>query len=478
MSAACAATLITVQLLTRASTLTEFDSTNFALALRHFDVFRDQPHPPGYPLFVAAAHLVGWLGEPLEAYLALALAFSIGAIIATAWLAREMFGRRAALIAPALLVATPVFLYYAGIVSVYPTEAFFAPLVGLLAYRVTLRRHTWSAPLLPVVLAIGSGFRPSMLVLLAPMCLLAVSIGRPPWRPLLVGLAVAAAIVAGWAIPTVVKAGGLSRYLEASRLYESAAQQTSFVFNGNGVRNAALATAAIALAALPSALVAALFCRRVPRDRGHQYALLAAWIVPYIVLFGFIHFGKPGYSLGFLPALCVGAAGLADERRAAVPASFVVAATGIAYFLFIPMIGLPHAAEVFRPFAFAPTADSIRAQDAEAETLEELAASCPASSCSVVSLGSSLRVWNHDPWSLHRWYTDIRLVRVCDLKTPNRLRGTAVWLGAQPPAEVVARANRRRDVGTWHEFVSTPRVTAAIVASLERDGVVASSSCT
>ena len=37
------------------SSLEDLDSVNFALGVRDFDVAKHQPHPPGYPLFVAAA---------------------------------------------------------------------------------------------------------------------------------------------------------------------------------------------------------------------------------------------------------------------------------------------------------------------------------------------------------------------------------------------------------------------------------------
>src|SRR5918995_6312034 len=36
-----------------APSLEDIDSINFALGLREFDVARHQPHPPGYPLYVA-----------------------------------------------------------------------------------------------------------------------------------------------------------------------------------------------------------------------------------------------------------------------------------------------------------------------------------------------------------------------------------------------------------------------------------------
>ncbi len=48
-----------------ASTLEDVDSINFALGVRDFDPGRHQPHPPGYPIYIAlgkAARLV--LSEP------------------------------------------------------------------------------------------------------------------------------------------------------------------------------------------------------------------------------------------------------------------------------------------------------------------------------------------------------------------------------------------------------------------------------
>ena len=37
------------------STLEDIDSLNFALAIHDFDPTRHQPHPPGYPIFIALA---------------------------------------------------------------------------------------------------------------------------------------------------------------------------------------------------------------------------------------------------------------------------------------------------------------------------------------------------------------------------------------------------------------------------------------
>ena len=53
--AALAVLYLVAHLLYLPPTLEDIDSINFALGVRDFDVARHQPHPPGYPVFVALA---------------------------------------------------------------------------------------------------------------------------------------------------------------------------------------------------------------------------------------------------------------------------------------------------------------------------------------------------------------------------------------------------------------------------------------
>src|SRR5215207_3612519 len=53
--------------------LEDIDSINFALGLRHFDLALHQPHPPGYPLYIALGHVslaaLRWLAPSVPALL-------------------------------------------------------------------------------------------------------------------------------------------------------------------------------------------------------------------------------------------------------------------------------------------------------------------------------------------------------------------------------------------------------------------------
>src|SRR3954469_5921480 len=84
-----------------APALEDIDSINFALGLHHYDPALHQPHPPGYPVFIAAGRValgVIHIVAPGLAYgradaLALAIWSAVGgaiAIVSAGYLFREM----------------------------------------------------------------------------------------------------------------------------------------------------------------------------------------------------------------------------------------------------------------------------------------------------------------------------------------------------------------------------------------------------
>lgn len=96
--------------LTRTPGLDEFDSINFAMAVtRGFNLWQDQPHAPGYPLFI----FLGWLarqvlGAPPEASLHVVSALGGGLLVA-AWfgIVRLQFNERLAWWVAICLAITP-----------------------------------------------------------------------------------------------------------------------------------------------------------------------------------------------------------------------------------------------------------------------------------------------------------------------------------------------------------------------------------
>src|SRR5262249_49092505 len=73
------------------ASLEDLDSINFALGMRRYDIAHHQPHPPGYPVFIAAAKLAR-LALPSEAAALGAVSVVSGAlgVLAIAWMFRRL----------------------------------------------------------------------------------------------------------------------------------------------------------------------------------------------------------------------------------------------------------------------------------------------------------------------------------------------------------------------------------------------------
>ena len=80
--------------LTRTPALDEWDSVQFALGVGDFDLWKHQPHPPGYPLYIAA----GWLMHhllPLDVPNALQLVSALGGgLFVACWFMYDRAGVR------------------------------------------------------------------------------------------------------------------------------------------------------------------------------------------------------------------------------------------------------------------------------------------------------------------------------------------------------------------------------------------------
>ncbi|WP_433926057.1 hypothetical protein AB3662_24330 [Sorangium cellulosum] len=106
--AALTAAALASRLLFRIDHDEDIDALRFALGVERFDVAELRPHAPYYPAFIAAAKGAALLGATPRAALSLVSAVSGAAAVAfTALLARAVAGRRAAVFAGVLALASP-----------------------------------------------------------------------------------------------------------------------------------------------------------------------------------------------------------------------------------------------------------------------------------------------------------------------------------------------------------------------------------
>ena len=104
-----AATLV-LYFVSRSPGLDEYDSVQFAMGVREFNIWKHQPHPPGYPLYI----LLGWLGDKLfgaDPNLSLHIVSCLGgALFVAAWflIIRLQFNEKLAWWVATCLAITPI----------------------------------------------------------------------------------------------------------------------------------------------------------------------------------------------------------------------------------------------------------------------------------------------------------------------------------------------------------------------------------
>jgi len=216
-------------------TLEDIDSINFALGVERFDVGAHRPHPPGYPVFIAAAKLTtgltglvapGW-DRDRRAAAGLAIIGVVAAalgtfVVAEFWLAIGL-SALAAWLAALLTLCAPMYWLTAsrpltdtpGLVAAVAVQAW------LLRGLQRLREETTGVPRDLLWAAAGAGFiiglRSQTLWLTAPLIawvIIELILRKRP-RAASAMVAAAAAGAFAWAIPLVWASGGLTTYLRA-----------------------------------------------------------------------------------------------------------------------------------------------------------------------------------------------------------------------------------------------------------------------
>jgi len=235
-----AATYLVAHLFTLAPSLEDIDSINFALGLHDFDPAQHQPHPPGYPIYIALGRLslaaIHVVRSSLDGVSADALALSILSVIAGA--AALVFGWRVfdALAsgssagvrartrrwATFLLAACPLF----WVTGLRPMSDMPGLAVALACQSLLLSDRARSGAFLA---GLALGVRAQTLWLTAPLIVvdLCRNRGKATWRDRAMVVACAAGGALAWAVPLVIATGGLAAYLDA--LGAQAGEDFSFV---------------------------------------------------------------------------------------------------------------------------------------------------------------------------------------------------------------------------------------------------------
>ncbi len=292
----------------RSRLLPTWDAVQFALALDRYDIAAHQPHPPGYILYVAAAHVLKLVtGDGAQSLVWLSIAASGAAVFLVYRLAWTLYGRAAALVAALGLATSPLFWFYGEVGLPYAVEAALACLVAALAWAAR-SGEVGAVCRSACALALAAGVRQSLLPLLLPLWAGTVWSGAHRIALLVTGGAVMTLTSALWLVPMLGLAGGLDPYLTASReLFDSTVRPTTvmapagaWLYNVVALGEAVLLGLGLVVPLSIWAMVSA-----IRRGWTAREWFLAAWILPPLAVYAWLHFGQYGYLLAVLPALYI-----------------------------------------------------------------------------------------------------------------------------------------------------------------------------
>jgi hypothetical protein len=329
-----------------------WDSAQFAIAVRDYNVALSQPHAPGYFLYVALGRLLdGLLADPHASLVWVSVVFSSGLPALMYLLGHAMFGRRVAIAAATVAATSPQTWFHGCVALTYVVDALLVCATVWWCWRIIQTGGAArDAVVLGVLLGVVGGVRQQTVPALLPVVLFAWWRARGQrFANAALTLAVAGGVGLTWFVPTLNASGGLAMYLEIVRRHAAFNAPATLV--GGGV-NALLENLALIAVFLWCGLLAAALVllaglihrawRMAPGDKQQwtdrhrlQLQLLAVWIAP-MMLAGAIGFTKqPGYVLGYLPGFILLAAatiGALQPRATFVAVTATVCLFNVAVF--------------------------------------------------------------------------------------------------------------------------------------------------
>jgi hypothetical protein len=310
--------LITLTLATRlpfrSPLLVIGDSVHYVLGMEHFDVSEYRPHPPGTFLYITTAKAFAvLLDDANQSLIAIAILFSVGAVVFLYLLSRDMFSREVGIVACLLFLFVPLFWYYGEIAMRHAGSACFTAAIAFLSYRVYSRgdNKLW-VYLVAGVLGLSGGVAQDVFIFTFPLVAFSVYKSWPGWQVFWRALGIFGVSVASWYVPTVLLSGGYAAYsrtvAEQSRDYFTS---YSIVFGNSWFRHFRMLKD-LALYCIVGNCFASgyaivyLITMGKPlwrRMRGQRFIFLMFWLFPPILYWAILFFDAACYLLAVLPSV-------------------------------------------------------------------------------------------------------------------------------------------------------------------------------
>lgn len=206
----------------RSNYLDEWDSVNFALAIKDYSISLHQPHPPGYPIYIFFGRVVDYfLNDPVQSLIFISIIFGSLSIMSIYLISSKFFDKRVGIISAVILSLTPAHMFFSEVAMSDITGLFFEiTTVYLLYIGLENKRYLYFASF---ILGITVGIRATDIILLI-LFLIAVYINRTKLKEFIISIFLILLGIGIWLIPVVQDTGfdTLIRLQENQWKYNSA----------------------------------------------------------------------------------------------------------------------------------------------------------------------------------------------------------------------------------------------------------------
>jgi len=320
--------LIFLLLLTRiplqSSRLYSWDSVQYALALKEYNVSKYQPHPSGYPVYVFAAKILFlFFKDENKSYLYLNLLLSLMAIIFLFKIGTIFFKLEIAFLISLLFISSPLFWSNAEIAVSYCAESAVSLVVAYFCLKQVKEKKLNF--ILAVFLGLGAGFRPNLILFLTPLFLFSFFISknfsRENFKNIFLFLGILFFCILIWYVPMVYLSGGYKIYQETLASQFEFINLFSIFHKGLGailINGKNILTAVFFAGFCFASFIPLIFFINLRGANKSNYQKISGnfqniskenflffifWISPPLLFYLFIFVDLSAYCLSYLPAL-------------------------------------------------------------------------------------------------------------------------------------------------------------------------------
>jgi hypothetical protein len=276
-----------------------WDSGQFALGVKNFDINSFQPHPPGYPLFLFFAWLFNFVFRDLNFSFVFinAIVGAISSVLMYKIIKGLHYDNKVAFATSLLLVFHPIFWHYRTLALSYGFEIL-APLLGLFFIQKTYNNnkekyfytHAFCAALL-------IGFRPSVMIIVLPLLIINWLLLKRKIKPALWGGIIFLVSASLWFLPLMNLSDGIANYFtllktQYNNITKTYSEKKLIIFYFKSL------LMIIGLFILPLFLA-----KPFKKDNKFLFYIIISLIIGIIIFYFFSHFSILGYILALVPLI-------------------------------------------------------------------------------------------------------------------------------------------------------------------------------